>query len=268
MAPATSSEWVRCETQIRSAHSSTAAVESSSTADVSSAATFEYAWLPNCPMSDPSQSTTSNAIDCAAAHSCADPKWINMSLYALQLTDASGKPVNGAWQYVQSQCRPPQLATTGAAAVPVRTLTWQDVLAAIRRVGLPDSRVEAPHYTLVNLRTTFYTRPHPLGRAMTIVGFGVDLQTRPTQYTWHWGDGSTDTTTTPGQPYPSKEVTHTYRHATHRGPGMALSVDVTYTARYRVDGGAWQTVPDTLTIPGAATLLPVKEASAVLVADD
>ncbi len=49
---------------------------------------------------------------------------------------------------------------------------------------------------------------------------------------------------------------------------MSLSVGVTYTARYRVDGGSWQTIPEVLTIPGTPRALPVKQASAVLVADD
>ncbi len=148
-----------------------------------------------------------------------------------------------------------------------RTLTWQTVLAAIRRVGVPASHVEAPAYTLVNLETTFWTRPQELTRSLTLVGFAVDVKVTPTAYTWHWGDGTSTRTQTPGHPYPSKAVTHTYARATHGG-AMVLRVDTTYTATYRVDGGAWQQIPDPLTITGPPTSLPVKEATAVLVAGD
>ncbi len=45
---------------------------------------------------------------------------------------------------------------------------------------------------------------------------------------------------------------------------MQPSVDVTYTARFRVNGGAWQDIPDTVTIAGPSTDLRVSEATAVL----
>jgi hypothetical protein len=57
-----------------------------------------------------------------------------------------------------------------------------------------------------------------------------------------------------------------YVHATAASQPMQLSVDVTYTARYRVNDGEWQEIPQALTIAGRPTSLPVKQASAVLVA--
>ncbi len=161
------------------------------------------------------------------------------------------------------ECRDPNAVTVARKQV-----TWQDVLSAIRRVGVPAGEVQAPRYTLVNLDTTFYTRPQAIDRTLTIIGYTVDVQVEPTGYTWHWGDGATDTTQTPGQPYPSADVTHTYVHATKDSGALSLSVDVTYSARYRVDGGAWLDIPDTITIPGPGTPLPIMQASAVLVAED
>jgi hypothetical protein len=145
-------------------------------------------------------------------------------------------------------------------------LTWQDVLTAVRRLGPASSSVHAPHYTLVNLRTTFYTTPTTLDRQLTLIGYQVDVHLRPNSYHWHWGDGTTTTTHLPGRPYPATDITHTYRRATESGP-LRLHVDTTYTAQYRVDGGPWRTIPDTLTIPGPTTSLPVRQAAAVLVAD-
>ncbi len=186
-----------------------------------------------------------------------------MSLYAMQVTNARGNQVNGGWSYLGSQCRNPKAA--GPTQQP-RILTWADVLAAIRQVGVPGAIVNGPDYTLVNLRTSFYTTAPNVDRNLTIIGYGVAVHVEPSTYTWHWGDGSTERTDTPGHPYPSTDVTHTYLHATPEGQPLQVSVDVTYTARYRVDGGGWQDIPETLTIAGDPRSLPIKQASAVLVA--
>ncbi len=220
---------------------------------------YEYTWIPNCALASPSDPAAS-AIDCAGSHTCVDTSQILQSLYARMSIDASGPPAQATWRYVRSECR-------GRDALgPVRRqLTWSDVLAAIRRVGIPPGEVHAPRYTLVNLNTTFYTDPMPVDRTLQIIGYMVDVSIEPVSYTWHWGDGSTQTTHEPGRPYPAKNVTHTYSHATDPGTSLALSVDVTYDARYRVDNGGWLDVPDSITITGSATTLPVKQASAVLV---
>ncbi len=42
------------------------------------------------------------------------------------------------------------------------------------------------------------------------------------------------------------------------------SVDVTYTARFRVNGGAWQDIAETVTIAGPGGSLRIAEATAVL----
>ncbi len=45
---------------------------------------------------------------------------------------------------------------------------------------------------------------------------------------------------------------------------MQTSVDVTYTARFRVGNGAWQAIPETVTIAGPGGALRISEATAVL----
>jgi hypothetical protein len=55
----------------------------------------------------------------------------------------------------------------------------------------------------------------------------------------------------------------TYRY---RQPAEAVSprVDVTYRVRYRVDGGSWNTIDQTLLASGPTAQLEVKEAVPVL----
>jgi hypothetical protein len=223
---------------------------------------YQYLWLPACPEAIPGSPDAT--LHCAAAHLCPDPLEIRVSLWLKQVAAHDIEPGDSGWQYVATKCRDPR----DLGPVKRRTLTWQNVLEAIRRVGVPAAHVNAPGFTLVNLRTTFYTEPQAVSRSLQLVGFDVDVHVTPSSYTWHWGDGSTSSTTTPGRPYPSTDVTHTFEHATRDGPALQVSVDATYTAQYRVDGGPWLRIPDTLTIAGPSTSLPVKQASAVLVADN
>ncbi|HEX6150783.1 PKD domain-containing protein, partial [Nocardioides sp.] len=83
----------------------------------------------------------------------------------------------------------------------------------------------------------------------------------PSEYTWHFGDGTSSTTSSPGAAYPDLDVTHTYED-----PGrVAPSVDTTYTGRYRVNGDAWQEIPGSLTVAGEPEALRVRSASPQLV---
>ena len=75
----------------------------------------------------------------------------------LTLVDRNGKPLT-SWRYMRSECRSPKHI---GPADPRKTLSWSDIRDAIRRIGVPPAKVEGPDYTLVNLRTTFYTQVSP-----------------------------------------------------------------------------------------------------------
>ena len=115
--------------------------------------------------------------------------------------------------------------------------------------------------TLVNFATNFYTEREEFTRNVRLLGQRIELRITPSQFTWHFDDGESATTTSPGTPYPDLEVTHDYLEATDVRP----SVDTTYTAEFRVGGGSWQPVPGSVTIPGESVALEVVEASPVLV---
>jgi hypothetical protein len=138
------------------------------------------------------------------------------------------------------------------------------VLAALRRIDLPASElvVQPPGgRTLVNFETNFYTENGELTRVVNLLGQRVELQIWPSSYGWRFGDGATRQTTEGGSPYPDLEITHRYLSKGRVAP----SVDTTYAAEFRVNGGPWREVAGTVTIPGAAQSLRVVTARPVLV---
>jgi len=144
-------------------------------------------------------------------------------------------------------------------------LSEGDILRAVREIGLPrlEVRVQPGERTLVNVRTIFSTDPQQFRRSVELLGFDVDLVASPVSYTWNHGDGTRRSTNRPGRPYPSFDVTHRYRKA---ADVVRPSVDVTYRVRYRVDAGTWSTLSQTVTAPGPAAELEVREAVPVLTA--
>lgn len=138
------------------------------------------------------------------------------------------------------------------------------VARAFKRIPLPPSRlvVQPPGgETLVNFATNFYTEAAPFERSVTLVGQRVDLRIRPSGFGWSFGDGTVTRTTTPGAAYPALDVTHEYARAGRVGP----SVDTTYSADFRVNGGPWEPVVGTVTMTGAPVALQVRTASPTLV---
>ncbi len=138
------------------------------------------------------------------------------------------------------------------------------VAAALARIPLPAATLQvqpANGRTLVNFDTNFYTEIQPLDRTITLLGQQVDLHIVPSQFGWQFGDGDAVTTEQPGAPYPDLEVTHSYQ----RKGAVAPSVDTTYSATYRVNGGPWQAVPGTVTVAGAPVDLQVLTATPTLV---
>jgi len=168
----------------------------------------------------------------------------------------------GTWEFLYSDC----LNEEGPEEAPRPRVTPDLVLREVRRIGLPalQVQVQPAGETLVHLDTIFYAEPQPFQRTVQLLGFTVDVEATPTTFAWSFGDGNSTRTDTPGAPYPDADITHAYTdaHVTEHP-----SVDATYTVRFRVDGGAWQTIEDTITADGPSTAVIVKEAVPVLTGD-
>lgn len=141
-----------------------------------------------------------------------------------------------------------------------------DILAAFQRIPMDPSplTIQPPGgQTLVNFDTIYYTRPTTIDKTVTVLGTSVDFHITVASYTWHFGDGASTTTTDPGAAYPHQTITHRYAR---KGPATP-SLDTTYQADYRIDGGAWQHLAQTVTIAGPRQQVTVRTATPHLVGD-
>ncbi len=211
-----------------------------------SAPYVQYQWVSACASSP---TTPTQDLDCARAFSCAQQTERRWYLW--------GRLPDGQWIVLSSRCA----VDEPEAAQP--QVTPGLVLEALRRVGLPPLTVQTQPKTktLVNLDTIFYADPSEVRRTLTILGQSVEVVATPSAYHWDFGDGTRLSTREPGAPYPSKEITHRYlnAHVTVR-PQVAVE----YAARFRVAGGPWQEIGETVAITGPAGELRVAEATAVL----
>ena len=224
--------------------------------------TFDYEWVLSCFDNYPGQQNEM----CAAANRCATPDELQWNLWARQVSDASGQPTPGAeWGIVATECHAFRPAEPVVAPRP--QVTDAVVLAEVRRLGLPrlTVRVQPAGETLVNFDTIFYTDPPQWSRSVVLLGFEVDVVATPTGYGWRFGDGTSVSTTGPGAPWPAKDVTHRYTdaHVT-----VSPRVDTAYEVSYRVDGGDWQTITETVPAAGLPVGLRIREATPVLVGSD
>ncbi|NIK54502.1 PKD domain-containing protein [Kribbella shirazensis] len=146
-----------------------------------------------------------------------------------------------------------------------RDVSWELVRSETKNVIFPglSVKVQPKGRTLVNLDTIVYTDDSKVSTTtVTLLGFPVVVEATPISYTWSFGDGSPAvTTSTPGKPYPSKEISHKYMK---RG-GVSLTLTTNYAARFNVADTGWQYIDGTVPITGPATPLQVREAVPVLV---
>ncbi|MBK8758312.1 MAG: hypothetical protein IPM08_14695 [Actinomycetales bacterium] len=95
-----------------------------------------------------------------------------------------------------------------------------------------------------------------------MLGRRVEIRPKVDHFTYVFGDGATfGPTRSPGGVYPNGDITHAYPQT----GSYAVRVDTTFTADFRVDGGPWTVIPETVTVTGPVTTVTVKAARAVLV---
>lgn len=141
----------------------------------------------------------------------------------------------------------------------------EQVRIATRSIGIPGLLVQTRPQpeALINIDTMLYAKADTFERTVNLLGRDVTIRAVPSRFVWHHGDGTTQTTRSPGKPNANSEVSHVYRKPAE---GLGLSVDTTWAIQYRVGGGTWQELDETLTISGPVTRLTTREARPYLVA--
>lgn len=133
---------------------------------------------------------------------------------------------------------------------------------AVANIPMPGLtlRVQPDGDTLVNVRTNFWVRPEPVETSVDLLGHTIEVEATPSSFTWIHGDGTSQTTTYPGHPYPRLDITHRYNQPAKVG----ASVVTTYEVRYSIDGGGWTDLGEPLVAHGTSTPIDVHEAAPVL----
>ncbi len=113
--------------------------------------------------------------------------------------------------------------------------------------------------TLVNIPTRFTTdAPASYDIPLTLLGLPVTITATARRWTWHFGDGTSATTTAPGT---GGRVEHVYRSSSELGAHVAIE----WSGTYRIGGGPTLPITGTATTVGEPTPLAVRQARTDLV---
>lgn len=129
------------------------------------------------------------------------------------------------------------------------------------------------HVTLVNIETVLWvdTPPDRTLGTVSLLGHRVTLRAHLERVDWNFGDRSSDTTNGPGKRYTStdpcrtKQCPNYFGHTYVRTGPVTVDAALTWTGQFRVDNGAWQTIPGTVAAPATGDAIRVKEARGVLI---
>lgn len=111
-------------------------------------------------------------------------------------------------------------------------------------VPLPPIAVGAsPGVGLVALPSWFWVDGYDgstLRGSRTLGLVTVEVEITPQNYRWTFGDGRAIDTTSLGRPYPTEsDIQHVYERSSFTGATYDVELAITFTARYRVNGGVW-----------------------------
>lgn len=151
-------------------------------------------------------------------------------------------------------------------------LTPGRILEAFRRIPVPSPSIGVNPVggrTLVNFDTILHTEAEPFTETVQLLGRRVTFEIEPSEFSWRTGQGDGFTTNDPGQAYQaslpmSAYVTHRYL----RAGDVQLSLDTTWTARWRVGDGPWRPVDGTVTTSSDPVPLEIVTARPQLVSYD
>jgi hypothetical protein len=172
------------------------------------------------------------------------------------------------WRYLGSTCFADQVpgATPTVSLAQIinafHLTPWATATISTQPEG-NTTLVGLPTYARITWSTTGY-QPGEIDTLdpATMLGLTVQIRPRVDHYTYVFGDGTTfGPTRSDGGVWPTGDVTHSYPT-----PGAYQArVDTTFTGDFRINGGPWTQIPDTVTVTGPTTTITVHAAKPVLV---
>lgn len=135
-------------------------------------------------------------------------------------------------------------------------------------VPMPTVGIHAnPGVGLVATESWFWIEGYsgePITSSTDAFGRPIEVEAKAERYEWHFGDGSSLVTTSPGRSYPQRsEVRHIYeRSSAGTEGGYLVQARFVFSVQYRVGGGAPIELPGI--IRTAAFRYPVRESQAVI----
>jgi len=154
-------------------------------------------------------------------------------------------------------CRPLTATPEVDPLVAIAALVDRDFQRVVVLKGV--ATVSPAPDTLVRIPTVFTTSaPASYDIPLTLLGRSVVITATAATYTWHFGDGTSASTSSPGT---QGRVEHVY---TESAPRSAYVV-IEWTGTFTVDGGPAQQVNGTATTTGDPVAIEVKQARTELV---
>lgn len=137
-------------------------------------------------------------------------------------------------------------------------------------IAAPVLGAQPERHTLKGAETNLYAEPAEQSFELTIAGRKVQVRVAPAEYRWSYGDGTTLTTAAPGGPIPAArwgEKTAT-SHAYAATGDVTASLVTVFAGQFSVEGGPFQPIAGTATVPSAPRILSVWRSEVRLYADD
>ena len=161
-------------------------------------------------------------------------------------------------------------AAPAAAPVTYAPITLTDLANFVPQTATLTSQPRG--WTVVNLNTNFIAGASTHVVAGSLFGQSAEVRFTPHAYDWNYGDGASQSTSTPGARWDAlglREFSFTPTSHVYGGEGsFTTSVSVRYGVEYRVGGGSWSPVDGEVSSSATTTVVIVEGADTVLAARD
>ena len=137
-------------------------------------------------------------------------------------------------------------------------------------IAAPALGAQPGRHTLKGAETNVYADSAAQAFRITLLGRAVEVRVRPVEHRFDYGDGAALVSAAPGGPVPEarwgEETATSHRYTATGDYTVALST--VFAGEFSVDGGPFQPIPGTATVPSPPRTLSVWRSEVRLYAED